>query len=239
MSLLPISTHSSWDLFLTPQKIKELEYIESQIGDNYTPSSEKVLRFLSVDLSKIKVIILGLDPYPEKERATGRSFEVGGLTSWNQPFRQASLRNIVRLIYKDYNGITQHDEIPTYSYIRGEIVEGRFNILPPDKLFDSLEEQGVLFLNTYFTTEIGVATANSHRDIWNSFSMDLIQYIDKINNTVNWFLWGKEAQSFSHLIGEGNIFTANHPSRVNSKNNDDFLYSDCFLDTMNLVSWVG
>jgi len=70
------------------------------------------------------------DPYPEKGIATGRAFEVGGLKSWEQPFRQVSLKNIIRLIHKSYNNITRYEDIPSFTEIKKEIKAGRFPILP-------------------------------------------------------------------------------------------------------------
>ena len=42
----------------------ELNKILKAIGDDFYPSAENVLRFARVDIDKIKVIILGMDPYP-------------------------------------------------------------------------------------------------------------------------------------------------------------------------------
>ena len=99
------SYHPSWSGLLTEEIVDKLKDIESKIGDNINPEPENVLRFLNNDLSNIKVVILGQDPYPEKGRATGRSFEVGDLHSWNDKFRQVSLKNIIRLIHKNYNNL--------------------------------------------------------------------------------------------------------------------------------------
>ena len=43
---------------------KELDNIANAIGNDFYPSAENVLRFARVDINKIKVIILGMDPYP-------------------------------------------------------------------------------------------------------------------------------------------------------------------------------
>jgi uracil-DNA glycosylase len=146
--LLQINTSPSWNDFLTDEMIEMLGSIGKQIGSNYTPHRDKILRFLTCDLNKVKVCIIGQDVYYQPNVATGRSFEVGGLQSWDQPFRQVSLKNIVRLIHKTYKGITCYEDIYKFSRILSEIKDGSFPILPPPKLFDSLENQGVLFLNT-------------------------------------------------------------------------------------------
>lgn len=71
----------SWEeFFKDPYIINELETIEKKLICNYTPCDSKVLRFATVDLTKVKVIIFGQDPYPQKGRATGRSLEVGDIS---------------------------------------------------------------------------------------------------------------------------------------------------------------
>lgn len=59
--LQPLSIHSSWEEFFNRTE-SLLEKIESQIGDNYTPGREKVLRFAETNLDNVKVIIIGKDP---------------------------------------------------------------------------------------------------------------------------------------------------------------------------------
>lgn len=235
--LLPRNISSSWEDFLTEDIIKRLEEIENKIGTNYTPSKEKIMRFLTTDLNKALVCIVGQDVYYQPWVATGRSFEVGGLTSWNSMFRQVSLKNIVRSIHRSYRGIEKYEDIKKYKDILKEINDGSFPILAPNKLFQSLEEQGVLFLNSYLTCEIN--KANSHRYIWEGFSIQLFRYISREKPELKWFLWGNEAIAKKQYIPDGVFFESRHPMLCSSKFEDDFLKSNCFKDTMNVINWLG
>lgn len=237
MSLIPIDTDSSWNKFLSDDIREELKNIDEKIGRDINPDYENVLRFLKCDLHEIKVVILGQDPYPEKGRATGRAFEVGDLHSWNDKFRQVSLKNIIRLLHKNYNNIDEYKQILKFSEIQKEIAEGRFNIAPPDKLFKSWENQGVLLLNTYFTVEHGMT--GSHISIWESFSIKLLNYISQENKNINWFLWGKFSEEKSKYIRHGNFYISRHPMMCSEKYEDDFLRNNCFKDTMNIINWLG
>jgi uracil-DNA glycosylase len=211
---------------------RELNVIETHIGDNYTPAKENILKFLEMNLSDIKVVILGQDPYPQEGVATGRCFEVGTLSSWQDPFRQVSLRNIVRALYKSYN-----DELLKYSEIKKLMVNNKFNILEPNKLFKNWEEQGVLLLNTYFTCEVG--KPGSHKDLWEKFSIKLIEYISSENKNIKWFLWGSEAiKTEKHILG-GNLYKSRHPMMCSEKYEDDFLKNQCFRDTKGEINWLG
>lgn len=229
--------HPSWKDFLNEERVKQIENIEKLIGENINPEKENVLRFLNLDLQGIKVVILGQDPYPEKGRATGRAFEVGDLTDWNDKFRQVSLKNIVRLIYKNYNNIDEYLDIKKFSEIQKEIKTGKFNILQPNVLFKSWEEQGVLLLNTYFTVECG--KPGSHIKIWSNFSQELLKYISQNNKNISWFLWGKQAEEKSVFITSGKKYISRHPMMCSKKYDDDFLKANCFKDNMNVINWLG
>ena len=237
MSLLPANIHNSWNDFLTKEIVEELNNIEQRIGRNINPEFSNVLRFLQCDLKNIKATILGQDPYPEKGRATGRAFEVGDLHSWNDKFRQVSLKNIIRLIYKGYNNINDYKDIKKFSEIQEEIKTGKFKILPPNEIFSSWEKQGVLMLNTYLSVESGIT--GSHIEIWEPFSIKLLEFISNENKNINWFLWGKQAEDKKKYIKNGTFYISRHPMMCSAKYEDDFLRNDCFKNTMNIIDWLG
>lgn len=235
--LIPNSYHSSWDNFMTSERKQQLEQIESLIGTGYTPSADKVLRFLQLDLDSVKVVILGQDPYKPDGVANGRAFQPSNLTSWTAPFRQVSLKNILRAIYAAYKGINTYSKIPSYSDIDCLMVYGQFPIKQPREWFDSLESQGVLLLNTSLTCRIG--ESNSHQGIWFDFGRELISYIAKYNPNLIWFLWGKDAISCQKCIGNSKVFKSRHPMMCSESYPDDFLRNTCFQETMNIINWLG
>lgn len=246
MSLLPINIHESWNDFLTEDILDELNEIEEKIGLDFVPKKENVLRFLSLNLMNVKCIWQAQDPYysmykndttgEELPVANGRSFQPDLLNSWQDSFTQRSLQNIVRLIYKNYNNIEQYEDIKSFNDIRKEILNGTFNILEPHEWFDSLEKQGVLFLNTYFTT---IGKGNVHRKIWINFSKKLLNYISTKNPNISWFLWGAEAIELEKYIVHGDKYKSNHPTFCSKKYENDFLKNDCFKCTMDKINWLG
>lgn len=238
LGILPSYIHPSWDNFLTIDILNELKDIEQQIGSNYTPSHSFVLRFLNTDLDKAKVVIIGQDPYKPEGIATGRAFQPSNLVFWHQRYRQVSLKNMIRLIYKSYEGIEEYSEIPNYSDILPKIASGEFAIKQPAEWFNSTEKQGVIWLNTTFTCKIG--ESNSHKGIWTEFTKELIKYISERNTKLCWFLWGKEAQSIETMVSNSKeIFKSNHPMMCSEKYTDDFLKCNCFRDTWSLINWLG
>ncbi len=228
---MKLNYHSCYNDFFNDDIKDLLSRVEHSIGNNYTPSKELILRVLQLNLDNVKVIWLGQDPYFQEGVATGRSFEASNITSWFDKYRQVSLKNIVRGIYKAYN-----NEFLNYKDILNEIAYGRFNLIPPKEWFDSLEEQGVMFLNTYFTCEID--KANSHRKIWEEFSMKLFKYISNYNSNIIWFLWGSEAKSILEYINVKH-YSSNHPMMCSSKKEEDFQFNKCFVETKEIINWLG
>lgn len=237
MSLLPRKIHNAWNEFLTEDILTMLSTIENSIGQEYSPDNDKILRFLETDLPSLKIVILGQDPYPEKGKATGRAFEVGGLDSWDQPFRQVSLKNIVRLIYKNQKGIEEYECIPKFSEIINEIKRGNFSLAAPADFFNKLESQGVLFLNTCFTVYPGKPL--SHINIWQPFTRSLIFWLSTKKPELIWFLWGKNALAYKPFIKNGKFYESRHPMMCSDTYSDDFLKCQCIAETMKIVNWTG
>lgn len=233
---LDIDIHPSWQEFLSDYRQEQLASIHRLAGEGCNPAPSHVLRFLETDLNRLQVVILGQDPYPQPGVATGRAFEVGGLTSWTTAFPQTSLRNILRLLYKTSQQIEEYGQIPKLTTIRDRIQTGAWRILSPDQLFASWEEQGVLLLNTCLTVN-GIPM--EHKPLWLEFTRELLQYVSWRRDNLCWFLWGKSAQEFLPWIEMGVIYPSRHPMMCSPKYEDDFLRAECFQETWNLINWLG
>ncbi|MFW6015227.1 MAG: uracil-DNA glycosylase [bacterium] len=237
MFLNSISIHNTWADFIEENKSLVHE-IETKIDiDVMTPTPKKALRFLETDLYKLKVVILGQDPYPQDGIATGKAFQIGGLDDWNKKFRQTSLRNILRLLYKTYNNIYNYNNIPKFKDIIKKINAGDFNIKNPFNLFESWWNQGVLLLNTSLSCEIG--EPKTHEEIWAPFTKNLIKYISNKRPDLIWFLWGTSAQKQKKYISNGVFHESRHPMMCSQKYENDFLKADCFNDTKDFINWLG
>ena len=223
-----------WESFFTIERIKELEIIFNKIGDNYFPLKEDVLRFLNLDLDNIKYVILGMDPYPSSyiksgksiPIATGRSFEVKNLKLWSSSFKQSSLKNIVKTVYFNETG-----KIENWNKIKMEIDDNNFLIKNPEEWFESLENQGVMFLNSSLTVKPG--KPGSHIFIWNNFMNDLIKYINGYNNNIKWLVWGNNAlKRIDGLIDNKKIIKSCHPR------NSTFIKENC-LKGIKDINFLG
>lgn len=208
----------------------QLHSILREVEEDCTPSSEKIFR-AAQPVDQIRIVILGQDPYPAPGAATGLAFEVDGLTSWRSPFRQVSLKNIVRLLYASYTGEDPYNT--TFSSILQKIDCGDFSILPPDRIFSYWSENGVLLLNTALTCKPGYP--GTHTELWRPLMDDLIRYIEDKAHPI-WFLWGKEAQKYDFVH---HSYCSRHPMLCSRNWTDDFLKNPCFRETSTLVDWLG
>jgi len=228
--------HSDWISFLTDENRSLIFEIEKEvIKTGFTPPENKVLRFLSFPLSSAKIIILGQDPYPQPGVATGRAFEVGSLKSWNQPFKNISLKNILRALYKAYTG-----EVIKFNELK-EKLDNEFPVLPPGKLFSHWEKQGVLLLNTSFTCEPG--KPGSHQKIWDEFTGRLLVFLRDKAPEATWFLWGNHAREATKNLGLPKSIETMHPMMCHNApgRDDDFLYGkiNCFGLFIDDIDWTG
>lgn len=224
---------NNWN-FMNQERYKKLKKIYENMEEFY-PAEDKVLRFLETDFTKLQYIILGMEPYPtayEKDgilipEATGRSFEVSSMKdkTWISKFKQSSLRNLLKTVYLNDTG-----EKKSLSQIREEIQNGQFFIENPAEWFDTMERQGVLFLNASLTVEPN--HVGSHSKLWEDFMKDLILHINK-NSKAHWLLWGNTAiERISGLVEERCCIKTCHPRLAR------FVDENCFQYTKN-INWVG
>lgn len=151
----------------------------------YPPGNLIFNAFDKTPLDKLKVVILGQDPYHEPGEAMGLSFSVP-----NGIKMPPSLRNIFKEIYSDL----------------GVMLSGSTDLTP-------WAEQGVLMLNAALT--VRAHCANSHKGIgWFEFTDAVIRYISDNCEGVVFLLWGNFARSKKVFIDTNrhHVLEAAHPS---------------------------
>lgn len=162
------------------------EYEQKQI---FPPREELFSAFQYCDMNQIKVVILGQDPYHEKNQAHGLAFSVRkGIKI------PPSLRNI----YKELN-----DDLGIAIPSHGCLVEWA--------------KQGVFMLNAVLSVQEG--KAGSHHNMgWEIFSDHVIQMINDQCESVVFLLWGAPAQRKQSLIDSERhcILCAPHPSPLSA-----------------------
>ena len=141
------------------------------------------------DYDKVKVVILGQDPYHGPNQAHGLSFSV-------KPGVPAppSLKNIYKELQSDLGCY-----IPNNGYLK------------------KWADQGVLLLNTVLTVRGGAA--NSHKGKgWEKFTDSIIKSLNDRQEPMVFILWGNNAISKKNLITNKNhlILQSVHPSPLSA-----------------------
>ena len=151
----------------------------------FPPGKDIFKAFELTPVDKVKVVILGQDPYHGYGQAMGLSFSVpAGVPA------PPSLKNIFKEIESDL----------------GVRMSGN-----PD--LRKWAEQGVLLLNAVLTVRAGEPTSHSAIG-WQQFTDAVISYISEHCEGVVFLLWGNFARSKKALIATSRHFVleAAHPS---------------------------
>jgi uracil-DNA glycosylase len=167
-------------------KILQNLYDLRESGKRFTPPLKQVFRaFEECPVDKLRVIIIGQDPYPQLGVADGLAFSCG-----NTDKPQPSLRNMFEAIEK-----TVYQEFPTYQ----------------DPNLTRWANQGVLLLNKALTCEVD--KVGSHYDVWNDFVMYVLDMLNFTDSGLIFVLLGKPAQELENFIGPNHyILKASHPA---------------------------
>ena len=163
----------------------------NQVAEKVCPEPQNFFKALALTpLAKVKVVILGQDPYHSPGLAQGLAFSIPGNISTNSRAFPSSLRNISKAL----------------------ALEG-FGTLPNGDL-QSWAEQGVLLLNTALSVKLGEAASHTNLG-WKPLVDRLINALAKQKSHMVWMLWGGHAQSKLSLIESGAdqlILQSSHPS---------------------------
>src|SRR5574344_1730395 len=146
----------SWNKFLKEESKKHYaiylsSYLNSEYKEHviYPPRDMMFNAFKLCPLDKLKVVIIGQDPYHEENQAMGLSFSVPQGVKL-----PPSLQNIYKEMEKEYGVKMSQDGDLTY-----------------------LAKQGVLLLNAYLSVRAGLALSHK-REEYEIFLDNVLKYID-------------------------------------------------------------
>ena len=156
----------------------------------YPPAEDIFNAFHFTPLSKVKVMILGQDPYHNENQAHGLSFSV-------LPTQKDIPPSLVN-IYQEL-----HDDLGCY--------------IPNNGYLKKWADQGVLLLNTVLT--VRAHQANSHQGKgWEQFTDAVIEAVNAQDRPIVYLLWGRPAQSKIPMLTNSKhlILKAPHPSPLSA-----------------------
>lgn len=167
-AFLPV--HSSWNGVLDPFAPQIEKILQSISNDDIAPGIHRIFAALEMDLSSIKCVIVGQDPYPTRGNAHGLAFSVSPEVKPLPP----SLRNIFTELVSDV-GVS----------------------IPKNGDLSPWADKGVLLLNRVLTTKVG--ESNAHANVgWQEITTQIAQAA--ASQGAIGVLWGKSAQELAHLF---------------------------------------
>ena len=187
-----LNIHSSWSPLFEEWKENIDKILEEcyQYPSPIYPPREQVFRVFEMDVSEIKIILLGQDPYHGKGQANGLAFSV------NKDIKiPPSLKNI----YKEL--IIEYPE-RNYSFTHGDLSQWFYR----EKIF---------LLNCSLT--VMESSASIFMKQWKPFTDSVIQFIYEKNNHCIFLLLGDFSKEKAKMIKDENrIVRGIHPSPLSA-----------------------
>lgn len=161
---------------------------ETAAGRPWLPAGDAILRAFREPFDRVKVLVVGQDPYPTPGHPMGLSFSV-----------QPDVRPLPRSLANLYTEL-----------------EADLGVAPvPHGDLTAWAEQGVLLLNRVLT--VGVGAPASHRRIgWESVTDQAIRALVARDAPLVAVLWGRQAQSLQPLLGDVPVVASAHPSPLSA-----------------------
>lgn len=153
------------------------------------PAGKNIFRaFDLTPFDKVKVVMLGQDPYHTPGAAMGLCFSIPDGT---RP--QPSLRNIIKELASDLGVQRTHTDLTDWA------------------------QQGVFLLNSVLTVRSGAAGSHAGKG-WEKLTDSAIAQLSRERSGVVFILWGSYAIAKRTLIDEGKhkVLTAPHPSPLSA-----------------------
>ena len=181
------------DQFQSPyfQTLKEFLVEEKKKYTLYPPGRLIFNAFQRTPFDRVKVVILGQDPYHGKGQAHGLCFSVPpGIP------KPPSLVNIFKELHSDLGTpIPEHGNLEKWA------------------------DQGVLLINATLTVRDSQAGSHQKRG-WETFTNRVIELVSQEKNGVVFLLWGRFAQAKESLIESNKhlILKSAHPSPLSAYN---------------------
>lgn len=198
--------------------LKDFLIAEKAAGKRIFPAGGEWFRALDLTpLDKVRVVILGQDPYHGPGQAHGLCFSVRPGTRL-----PPSLINIYKEMESDLG-----------------IAPARHGFL------EHWAKQGVLLLNSVLTVEMGRAASHQGRG-WEGFTDAVIRLINARTEPVVFMLWGSHAQKKAAFVDGSRhlVLRCAHPSPLSAHNGffgcRHFSKANAFLETHGLapIDWA-
>jgi uracil-DNA glycosylase len=182
---------------------------EVAAGRRYLPEGPNVLRAFTSPFHRVRVLIVGQDPYPTPGHPIGLSFAV-----------ERQVRPIPRSLANIYRELRDDLGIPPVPH--GDLT--------------AWADQGVLLLNRVLTVQAGAP--GSHRGKgWEEVTQTAIEALVGRGTPLVAILWGRDAGTLRPLLGDVPVIASAHPSPLSASSG--FFGSKPFSRANELLTAAG
>ena len=165
-------------------------FLRSEVasGHSYLPAGNHILRAFEQRLDRVRVLIVGQDPYPTPGHPVGLSFAV-----------ERSVRPLPRSLVNIYTELQSDLGHPIAAH--GDLT--------------GWAEQGVLLLNRVLTVRPGEPASHRGKG-WEQFTEAAIRALVARGGPLVAILWGRDAQTLIPMLGEVPHIASVHPSPLSA-----------------------
>jgi uracil-DNA glycosylase len=173
-----------------PQIAAMGDFLRAEVaaGRTYLPAGPQVLRAFERPMSKVRVLIVGQDPYPTAGHPIGLSFAV-----------ERHVRPVPRSLANIYKELQADTGLPPP--VHGDLT--------------AWSDQGVLLLNRVLTVQPGKPASHRGKG-WEPITEAAIRALVGRDAPLVAVLWGKDAQNLRPLLGSTPIIASAHPSPLSA-----------------------
>lgn len=187
------------------------EFLRAEVaaGRRYLPEGKDVLRAFTAPFERVRVLIVGQDPYPTPGHPIGLSFAV-----------ERDVRPVPRSLQNIYKELDADLGIPPVAH--GDLT--------------AWADQGVLLLNRVLTVQAGAS--GSHRGKgWEEVTQAAIEALVARGTPLVAILWGRDAGTLRPMLGSTDIIASAHPSPLSASSG--FFGSKPFSRANELLAAAG
>ncbi|RRD36527.1 hypothetical protein EII31_02895 [Leucobacter sp. OH2974_COT-288] len=208
-----------------PDIVEKIEKALQETSKSEIPGETNIFRAYELTpFHKVKVVILGNDPYPDKGAADGLAFSYSN----GQPARNKAIKKILSSVNRQFKGNRT------------------------DYTLDDWADQGVLLLNTSLTFPLEPLSRKrtEHRKHWKPLIDATLTSLLLSGKTVVFLIWGRKAENVFKRISKNipisnniKIIISAHPTAGSSsfRNSNCFEQANVFLAAHKetKIDWLG
>ena len=157
--------------------------------------------FDQIEPKEVRCVLLGQDPYPDPQFATGRAFEAGAFTCWSglDSMASHSMRSLIQCVYAariDDPGFAA--DTAQWPRTLAAISSPANGFANPQRLAQEWVDQGVLLLNASLTISRFSVNGHPHQvhghiPLWRPFVAHIIRHLASSDQPVIFGLFGEAA----------------------------------------------